>query len=165
MSEVIAEPIAAGDIRLYYDPPGCLRMTVADDRSYPAVKLFLAWPLVSTRTYLSLQDSKGEEIVMLDRLEDLPAESQRTAEEELRRRYLTARIQRVTSVRTEFGVTYWDVETDRGVRDFVVQSVSESCLWLTPRHLVIVDVDGNRFEIQDMQAMDADSRRWLDSVL
>ncbi len=53
-------------IQLFYNPPGNLRMTV-DDRSYPGVKLFLAWPLTSKTRHLSLVDSKGDEITMVEK--------------------------------------------------------------------------------------------------
>ena len=102
---------------------------------------------------------------MVESLADFPAESREVAEEELKRRYLTARIQAITHIRTEFGVTYWHVVTDRGERDFVVQSLSESCVWLSDRHILIVDVDGNRFEVLDREAIDEASRARLESVL
>ena len=152
-------------LRLFYHPAGTVRLTVAEERSYPVVKLYQAWPLTQPGRYLSLLNGKDVEIALVDDLAELTAESRAVAEEELRRRYLTARIERVGSVRTEFGVTYWDVVTDRGERDFVVQSLTESCLWLTDRHLLIVDVDGNRFEIADREALDPASRGYLDSVL
>src|SRR3712207_4196335 len=101
-------------MRLFYEPAGTLRITVGNDRSYPAVKLYQAWPLTTPGRYLSFQDAKGEEIVMIERIEELPEESRPVVEEELRRRYLTSRIETINNIRTEFGVTYWNVETDRG---------------------------------------------------
>ena len=116
-------------LNLFYDPPGTLRLTVGEERSYQAVKLFRDAPL------------------------RCPG------------RYLTCRVQAVTHTRAEFGVTYWQVETDRGPRDFVVQSLSESCVWLSDTHLLLIDVDGNRFEIADRNALDEASRAQLDRVL
>jgi hypothetical protein len=152
-------------LRLFYDPPGTLRLTVDDEYSYPTVKLYQAWPLSHPGRHLSFQDGKGEEIVMVETLDELPAECRPIVEEELRRRYLTARIERIENIRTEFGVTYWQVLTNRGERDFVVQSLTESCVWLSDLHLMIVDVDGNRFEILDRAALDPYSRAQLESVL
>jgi len=152
-------------LRLYYDPPGTLRLTIDDERSYPTVKLFQAWPLSQPGRHIVLQDAKGEEIVMVETLDELPPASRAVAEEELRRRYLTARVQEIRHIRAEFGVTYWDVVTDKGVRDFVVQSLSESAVWLSDHHILLVDVDGNRFEIADRRTLDVASRAQLDSVL
>lgn len=151
--------------RLFYEPAGTLRLTVGDERSYPKVSLYQASPLKRPGRYLSLLDSKSEEIALVPALDDLTPESRTVAEEELRRRYLTAKVVALTGLKQEFGVTYWHVATDRGPRDFVVQSLSESCLWLSENHLLIVDVDGNRFEIENRSALDAYSRKLLDSVL
>ena len=153
------------NLQLFYEPAGVLRLTVNDEKSYPKVSLYQSSPLRRPGKFLSLLDVKSEEIALIPALDDLTPESRRVAEQELARRYLTARIQALTSVRQEFGVTYWQVRTDRGERDFVVQNLSESSLWLSESHLLIIDVDNNRFEITDIAALDASSRRLLESVL
>lgn len=153
------------DLRLFYDPPGTLRLTVGETLSYPTLKLYQASPLSKPGRYISLQNGKGEEITMVENLADFTPEAREVAEEEIRRRYLTARVKAITNVKTEFGVTYWHVATDRGDRDFVVQSLSESCVWLSDKHILLIDVDGNRFEILDRYALDAESLAWLESVL
>ncbi|MBC7808574.1 MAG: DUF1854 domain-containing protein [Akkermansiaceae bacterium] len=154
-----------GTLRLFYQPAGTVRLTVGETHSYHSVKLYQSAPLSLPKQYISLQSGKSEEILMVHRLEDLSPESRIVAEEELRRRYLTAQVEKVTEVRTEFGITYWHVETDKGERDFVVQSLSESCLWLSDDHILLTDADGNRFEIASRAALDAHSQAQLDSVL
>jgi hypothetical protein len=157
--------IDPGTIRLFYDPPGTLRLTIDDERSFHTVKLYQAWPLSQPQRYIVLQDGKGAEIAMVETLDELAPETRAIAEEELRRRYLTARVEAIRHIRTEFGVTYWHVVTDKGERDFVVQSLSESAIWLGDDHILLIDVDGNRFEISNRQALDPESRTRLDAVL
>lgn len=152
-------------IRLFYQPAGTVRLTIGETHSYHSVKLYQAAPLSLPRQYISLQSGKSEEILMVRRLDDLLPESREVAEEELRRRYLTARVEKVSEVRTEFGITYWHVGTDKGERDFVVQSLSESCLYLSDDHILLTDADGNRFEIASRAALDSHSQAQLDSVL
>lgn len=154
-----------GSLRLFYQPPGTVRLTVGETHSYHTVKLYQSAPLSLPRQYISLQSGKSEEILLVRRLDDLSPDSRAVAEEELRRRYLTARVEKVTEVRTEFGITYWHVDTDKGERDFVIQSLSESCLWLSDDHILLTDADGNRFEISSRVALDAHSQTQLDSVL
>lgn len=158
------EPIPPSQMRFFYHPPGVPRLTVGEDRSYPVVKVYQAWPLSEPGRHVSFQDEKGEEIALLEDLEGLSPASQEVVEEELRRRYLTARVEAVLDIRTEFGVTYWQVRTDRGERDFVVQSLTESCVWLEDGHLLIADVDGTRFEIPASSELDPESRRRLAMV-
>ena len=153
------------DLHLFYEPVGTLRLTLGDRWSYPQVKLYQAAPLSQPGKYLSLQSGKGEEIVLIESLEAFTPETRKVVEVEISRRYLTAKIREITGIRTEFGVTYWHVATDRGPRDFVMQSLSESCIWLSDTHLLLIDVDGNRFEIPDRSVLDAPSKTRLASVL
>ena len=76
-----------------------------------------------------------------------------------------ASIERVTSVRNEFGTSYWDVLTNRGEREFVMQNASENAQWLGDHRLLLVDADGNRFEIPDLNALDKKSLRYVELVL
>jgi hypothetical protein len=159
-------------LRLLYSPPGTLRLTVEpngpdgwEGYSCTTVRLYQAAPLSDPGRYIVLQDGKGEEITMVDQLDYFAPESRPIVEEEIRRRYLTAKVLAVTGIKTEFGITYWNVTTDKGDRDFVVQSLSESCIWLSDRHLLLIDVDGNRFEIVDRTALDLVSQQRLAMVL
>lgn len=152
-------------LRLFYDPPGTVRLSVGDSHSYITVKLYQAAPLSRPNRYLSLQNGKGEEILMVENLADLTAESRTVAEEEIKRRYLTARVERISEIRTEFGITYWHVDTDKGPRDFVIQSMAESCLWLSDDHLLLTDADGNRFEIASRARLDSVSRAAINAIL
>jgi hypothetical protein len=98
-----------------------------------------------------------------------PAEQEeatrRVPDEELTRRYLAAVVQRMHSVRTEAGVSYFDVQTNRGRREFIVQNAHESARWLGDQRLLLLDVDGNRFEVPDLGALDRRNARLLTQVL
>jgi uncharacterized protein DUF1854 len=157
--------INPAELRLFYHPEGMARLTVENDRSYLKVKLALAAPLSRPRKYVSLLNGKGEEIVLLPDLEALAPASREVAEKELQRRYLTSQVRRLLSLRQEFGVTYWEAETDRGIRDFVVRDLQENCVWLSESHLLLIDVDGSRFEISDRQQLDELSRQLLEAIL
>ena len=86
-------------------------------------------------------------------------------QEELYRRYLTAFVHKILHAKVEFGATYWQVITDRGEREFVTQSLQENAIWLSETHLLLLDVDGNRFEITDIQSLDAKSQDYIHTIL
>lgn len=152
-------------IRLFREPAWMLRMTIEGDRSYLKVKIVRAAPLSNPAQYICFLDARDEVITMVKEPDDLDPDSQRIVQEELHQRYLTAVIERIHSVRSDFGVSYWDVQTNRGRREFVVQSVAESAQWLSERHLLLVDVDGNRFEIPSLDTLDQKSVGLIDQVL
>lgn len=152
-------------LKLFYHPKDRLRLTVGEEKSYHTVKPVWAAPLSRPDTYLSLLDGKGNEIVTLPDPNALLPASLQAAQEELRRRYLTATVTAITHAKQEFGATYWHVETDRGTRDFVTQNLQENAVWLSDVHLLLLDVDGNRFEITNISALDTTSRRFIETIL
>lgn len=152
-------------IRLFREPPWVLRLTIEGDRSYIKVRVVCAAPLSQPDRYICLLDEKNEVICTVEDPVDLDAVSQRIVKEEIEQRYMTAIIKRVDSLRSEFGVSYWEVQTDRGDREFVVRNVSENAQWITDRRLLLLDVDGNRFEISNLEVLDKKSRGLIEMVL
>ncbi len=159
------EAVDPKDIRFFREPAWRLRMTIEGDRSYLRVKIVRAAPLSQPDRYVCFLDAKDEVICMVDDVRDIREKYRPLIQEELEQRYLTALVKKVTSMRTEFGVSYWDVETDRGQREFVAKDVAENVQWLGERRLMIVDVDGNRFEVADLDALDKKSAGLIELVL
>jgi hypothetical protein len=124
-----------------------------------------AAPLSHPDHYITFLDEKGQELYTVDRLDDLSPSMRQLVEEELDRYYLGSTIQRITELESEFGIAYWDVETPRGQRDFVVKDMQSSITWLGPTRLLIMDVDGNRFEIPDSRDLDPRSQNLLEMTL
>jgi len=140
-------------------------MTILGDRSYRKVQVVRAAPLSDPDHYISFLDENGDEICMVRDPADLDPASRQVVREELSRRYMTAAVQRVYSVRNELGASYFDVQTDRGRREFVVQNAEDSARWLGERRLLLVDADGNRFEIPDLDALDKRSVKLLELAI
>ena len=154
------------DLTLFFAPKDRLRLTVGEEKSYHTVKPVWAAPLSRPKQYLALLDGKGNEIIMMtDPATALAPSAWDAVQTELRRRYLTATVEAITSARVEYGATYWLAETDRGRREFVTQSLQENAQWLSPEHLLLIDVDGNRFEIPNVNTLDARSRAFISAIL
>lgn len=153
------------NIELFHEPKDRLRMTVPDEKSYLTVVPKWVSPISFPANYLSLLDGKGSEIMLLADLDSLTPRARLAVETEIRRRYLTSIIHKITHAKVEFGATYWHVVTERGERELVTQTLQENAQWLGDAHLVLIDVDGNRFEIPDVNALDVKSRAFLDAIL
>lgn len=159
------ENVDTAAIRLFKEPEWILRMTIENDRSYLRVKVVRAAPLTQPDRYFCILDIKDEAICMIEDLSQLEDASHPLVFEELDRRYLTAEIQKIVSLQNEYGVSYWEVETDRGTREFVAKSVAEHAQFLSDTRLMIFDVDGNRFEVVDKTKLDKRSQGLLEEVL
>lgn len=127
----------------------------------------LAWarPVSSIGREVAVLDEKGHELLMLDSLDELEPASRAVAAEELGRRYLVAVITRVVRTRSHYGERYWDVETDRGPRSFVIKSPAVHIHWISDDRLVIKDTFGNRFEIPSLRGLDPASRAEVERIL
>ena len=129
------------------------------------VRILWARPVSAQGRELSIVDEKKKELVLLKDLSALEPGSRLIAAEELQRRYLTARIQRVLEATAQFGTRSWKVETDRGRRAFVVKNVNKDVTWITADHLLIRDTLGYCYEIASLSALDAQSQAEVDKVL
>jgi hypothetical protein len=169
MSNLNPLPLAAAARLKFLDPQktrffmagATLRLTVIDECSYLKVSVVRAFPLSKPQKYFSVRDNAGEEIGMLAGLEGLDAESRRCVEAELERRYLVATIQRILDVTERFGVVEWEVDTDRGSCKFTTRDMREHVLRPFPGYYLFLDVDGNRYDVPDINKLDARSRAWL----
>jgi hypothetical protein len=153
------------DFKLFFEPEGRLRLST-EKRSYLEVKPAWAAPMSEPNRYLSLRDGANKEIALLREPEkELSADHWLVLKKELEQRYLTARITRVLYVKMEFGEANWHVETNRGERWFKTESLHENAQWLESGHLLLVDTDGDRYEIPDVNALDAKSQSRLFRVV
>ena len=153
------------EIQLFYHPKDRLRMTLSDSMSYITVKPAWSAPLSRPGKFLALLNGKGDEITTIADPNELPIASLTAVSEELHRRYLTATVLKIVHAKVEYGATYWSADTSRGHRDFVCQSLQENAVWLSETHLLLIDVDGNRFELPDVTLLDSQSRHYIQSIL
>jgi len=143
-----------------------LILTVADDRSYLKVRAVRAFPLSELHEFIGLLDSvNGHEIGMLRHLRDLDPLSKQLIQHEIDKRYFIPKITRIVQAKKEFGTIYWDIETDRGARQFVMRGLRDSVHEIDPGRFLVNDVDGNRFEVPQINELDTKSLALWDKVV
>lgn len=152
-------------VRLFRGPYDVLRCTIEEEKSVLRVKVVRVFPLSKGSRWVAVVDGKNKEVCLLEDPDALDEVSRRLVVEALRADYRIATVTRVYSVRNEYRTMYWDVETGFGRRDFVLKWASDSILWVSPREVILVDVDTNRFHVPDYAQLDADSRKQFDILL
>ena len=81
----------------------------------------------------------------------------------LRLRYYAPQITSILRVREKYGFSYWTVTTaDAGKLTFTVQDPYRAIFRVGEKSVTFTDVDGNRYEIPDLAALDRRSRKRLD---
>ena len=78
--------------------------------------------------------------------------------------YFTPTILSIESLRQDGGMWLFKVETQRGPAEFYVRNWRDSSHEISHLRFQIVSVDGQRFEIRDLNALDERSQALLDQL-
>ena len=123
-----------------------------------------AFPITAPRRMISLCSAEGRELLWIDDLDVLPADLRGLLEGELRRSDFVPVVRRILRISALVEPSDWEVETDRGVTRFLLNS-EEDVYPLSGGRALITDSHGIRYLIDDLAALDANSRRLLERYL
>ncbi len=152
-------------LRMTRGPLGEFRCEVDGKCCYLNFRASRCFPLSNRKRHIALFDGPKGEIGVLHDLSELDETSRELVSELLERRYFIPLITHVKSIREEFSVIYWSVETNVGPRDFVCRGMRDSLQSLSEARILVTDADGNRFEIADYAALSRSAQAILDRVL
>lgn len=146
------------------DAFGRLVLTDAQGERHVGVTPVRAFPLSAPADGVSLVGSEGRELVWIDRVELLPAQTRALLEQELAVRDFAPTLLQLHSV-SSFGVpSTWTVKTDRGDTSFVLKA-EEDIRRLEGGALLIASAHGVQFRIPDVKTLDRASRKLLERFL
>ena len=135
------------------------------EEDWTEVTLVRLFPLTDPNTWISLLDKEGREVGVLLDLVGLSAENHALVQEELRRRYLVPEVSRILARKPRFDLMEWTVETDRGPTTFLTRNLREQMQPPGSDRIIITDIEGNRYDVPCLEALDPISRRRLESQL
>lgn len=142
-----------------------MSLTIEGDRSYLKVHAVRAFPLTELNEYIGLLDGvSGREIGLIRSMRELDSQQRQLVQAALNKRYFIPKITRIIQTKKEFGTVYWTVETDRGLRQFIMRGIRDSIREVEPGRYLVNDVDGNRFEVPRIDALDPRSQAHWDKV-
>ena len=127
--------------------------------------LHLAFPYYRQDEYISVLDADGTERGMNMKLSDLDEKSAEVCKTELARRYYTPKIRKILKMQEKNGYAYWTVSTDNGEIQFTVRDNFRNFFKIGDDSAVIYDMEGNRFTIESVSALDRKSRRTIELYL
>lgn len=156
--------IEAEDAHFYKNNGGFIGLKVGDE-NYERVSLHRAFPFSHSNSYISVKDKEGKEIGIIRDLEEFPKDTLELFMEELQRRYFLPRIDKINSIKEEFGYSYWEVLTNLGIKRFTIKKDNSSFLNVKDNRILVIDVDGNRYEISDYTKLDSKSYKLIELLL
>ena len=136
-----------------------------------AERIFLsrAFPFDMPYEYISVLDKDKKEIGFIRSLDDFDEPARTQLIHELETKYYTPVIKKILSVKERYGFSYWKTECEFGEKSFTLQDTFRSII-KSPRddgteRIFILDVDGNRYEIPDVEALDRKSYKKIELYL
>jgi hypothetical protein len=149
---------------LFADAWGRLVLVDAKGLRHEGVEPVRAFPMTFPGQWVSIVDENGHELILVEDLAALPEAIRKILEQELARREFVPVIRAILSVSGDSSPSEWRVDTDRGPTTFSLDS-DEGIRRLSPSRIVITDARGTRFQVPDIRALDAASRRRLERYL
>ena len=137
---------------------------------YKHIVLRRIMPIDQPLHYISVADQDNKEICILKAVSDLPKDQKEIVERELDSRYYSPEVLDLISVKDKLGYVYMEMrlrnkqgkEYDKSC---AVKDVSCNIRMLSNNSVIIFDVDGNRYVVSDLGALNKQSLRKLDAYL
>jgi hypothetical protein len=138
-----------------------LRLTQENHASWLKVSVLRSFPLSHPDSFFSVRDTANKEIGLIKNPAELDAESRKLVVQDVDRRYMVSTIQKIIDVKERFGTVEWNVQTQRGTNKFTTRDLRDNVVRPLPTRYLITDVEGNRYDIPDINALDANSQAFV----
>ena len=126
------------------------------NRAFPQEKLW---------EFISVLGEDQQEIGIIRTVDLFGEENRALVVTELQRRYYSPKIVKINSMKERYGFSYWKVVTEEGDVSFTLHDTFRSIIHAEEKRLVILDVDGNRFEIPNVDELDRSSYKRIELYL
>lgn len=143
---------------------GVLHCRVSDDPMlYRGIWAVLMFPITYPDSFISLRytdaDDKDQEIGVVIDLASFPSEIRELIHRAVVKQYYQQTIQRIYTIDCQYGVLFFDAETDFGRTTFVIPWRYDRAEDFDVRGKVLLDSLDNRYVIPDVEALPPADRR------
>lgn len=155
---------STGNFTLSLDERGKLTLTFPNGEVHRGVTPKRLFPFTDPDRWLSLINSAGKEIAIVENVASLPRETIDLIRAELSKCEFLPTIQRVLKISGLIEPCDWTVETDRGRTTFILNN-DEDIRRVNAQTSMITSASGIRFLVANPDKLDAGSRRYLERYL
>ena len=138
-------------------------------KTIPRVSFRRALPIGKPDSYISVADDENKEIGIIRDIGDLSHTQRDVVREDLAKRYFCPSVQSVKSVKDKMGYVYMElILTGAGTtyeKSCAINDVNRNIRMIDGSRLLIFDVDGNRYIIENIQALDKKSMSRLEPYM
>lgn len=150
------------DVRVYSMVEGAMRVVIGSE-VYNHVRAYRCFPISRPSEFIAFWTGNSalehEQIGVIRHLRELAPSSRLAVEHELSKRYFIHYILKINAIKEDVGFLTWEVDTDKGPMEFITRRFERYTVVEGGNNgRIIQDVDNNRYEIENMDELDAASR-------
>ena len=142
--------------RIHLGNLGALHVTVKSEGIFGGLYTAYAFPVAYPNGYISIVQTSGDqdlEIGVIRDLSEFPESDAALVREALRRRYFVHTISKLKSIGMKYNMLFLEVSTDKGDASFFMRWTQDRAVDYGQTGKVLIDVDGNRYLIPDLEAL------------
>ena len=137
-----------------------------EEKKYDRVFLHRAFPHELLWEYISVLGEESREIGLIYNIEDFNAETAVILKTELERKYYSPAILEINGHKERYGFSYWKVKLEDGRSlNFTMRDTFRNIVHTGEDSAILIDVDGNRYSIKEISALDRKSYRRIELYL
>lgn len=148
---------------------GFLSVTVKEgeeEKTHERVFLHRDFPFEYLWKYISVLGEDGKEAGLISDIGDFDKDTALLLRTELERKYYSPTVISVDSLKERYGFSYWRVTlSDKRQVSFTMQDTFRNIIRTGEDGAILLDVDGNRFVIKSIAALDRRSYRRIELYL
>lgn len=146
-----------GVCQIENDAHGALKVTAPGEKAHEGVFALRVMPVQHSERYISLRDYDDEnrerEIGIIRDLAPWPAAAQQAVRRALSRRYFVFEVKAVTHMSSFQNYLSVSLDTDRGVKSFIMRYGGATATPFGENGKMLVDVEDNRYLIADVSSL------------
>ena len=159
-----AEYLGAKDVKVFSSQGVRPHVEIAGRLCVLGARFRRCFPLTNANTFVGVFDADGKEVGLLKDLSEMDSESRSIIEAELDSFYFTPALLKIRSLKLEASMWKWGVETQRGPATFYLRGVRDSVHEVAPGRWQVYSVDGQRYEIKNIDELDTRSQNLFESL-
>lgn len=159
--------LSPADLSFTLDQNGILSLDYQGTH-YNGVQLMRLFPFQYPDEYLSVsvrENGEPKELGMIRTLADFTPEQQELLRGYLRYKYFIPAIEKIGKIEEKLGYLYMDVTTVLGKKTICISDITTNIRQVQNNSVSIIDVQGNRYAIENLDALDKDTRQKIDLYL
>lgn len=135
------------------------------EEEYPLVKLYRAFPVTDPSKYIYIieEGEKEKELGFIKDISLLDEKVREMIEKNLELIYFVPEITEIKNLKEEFGYYYWEVNTTAGKTVFTTKR--ETIKYMNDGSIVMIDVNGARFAVKDMEVLQGKFYKDIEALL